>query len=370
MADIFVNIVLIILASDCFDFLNGKKFDTVNQQRPWKNLNPGFQPQHQHDFVDFVYQKFESMERQMAEKDERIDQLELKIASHETAILQKDVIIERLIRRVSVLETIESSKPFIEKNKNADDPESHLDFSTPNANILNDNRSPRNNTAILQKIFGPATSENKPQDTQFQSPPCSACNEEKEVSSKRNSIAPSSRQTVGHQEQPTKRNDILKRTDDDDEEVSTISSSRQNRVPTMRAVAFHTALSTFKTAFKTDAAVIFDHEALDNGNGYSPTEGIYIVPQSGTYVLTWTILADARQEFDTFLIVNGDVRGSSFSDTSENGDYYQSTAVVVIFLNEGDHVFIRMGYTTVAVGTIVSTDNHYGVSTFSGWKLD
>ncbi|XP_060072164.1 uncharacterized protein LOC132552042 [Ylistrum balloti] len=147
---------------------------------------------------------------------------------------------------------------------------------------------------------------------------------------------------------------------------------KQNRVPVSppsQPIAFHAYLSSTVT-IGIKAAVVFDQESLDEGNGYAPQDGIYVVPESGTYVFTWTMLCEIRKAFQTQLIVNGVVRGSSYTDSDEINDYHQSMQLVVLEVMNGDHVFIRVGSIFRGAGsTTIKSENTLSHPTFSGWKI-
>ncbi|OWF50145.1 uncharacterized protein LOC110450782 [Mizuhopecten yessoensis] len=121
-------------------------------------------------------------------------------------------------------------------------------------------------------------------------------------------------------------------------------------------------------AVTPDSAVIYDHETLNSGDGYNTETGLYTVPESGLCVLTWTTICEINDAFQTVLVVDEAVRGSSWTDANKTVEYHQTTAVVVFTLNPGDHVFIRMGH-AYGHGRIVS-QSYIGISTISGWKLD
>ncbi|XP_033755929.1 uncharacterized protein LOC117338667 [Pecten maximus] len=327
-----------------------------------RTLTPEIKPKNWQDLVNFVNQKIEGMERLLADKDERVDKLESKVASQERSILQKDVIIDSLVRRVSDLEMSVKSTSFSEKQQTRHHTTSNVDDSVQSRSTVND-------TVTVHKTREPSISVNKHQGVQSKRMPYSQSNVEA-ISDTKPRVTETSSSQSDEPHQQNGNNHCLCQAGGNKEAETFVefSRSRQNRVPLMQPVAFHATLSDGRS-FKTDSAINFDHETIDNGSGYSPDDGIYIVPESGTYVLTWTMLGRAHQEFNTLLVVNGAVKGAAFSDTSENGDFYQSTSIVVLTLTEGDHVLIRMGYTAQPVGTIESTDHRYGVSTFSGWKL-
>lgn len=142
-------------------------------------------------------------------------------------------------------------------------------------------------------------------------------------------------------------------------------SPKLNRVAPQLPIAFHAYLSSTVT-LGSHATVVFDHEALDQGDGYNPSEGIYTVPESGTYVITWTMVCYVNNAFQTLLIVNGATTGMSWADSEEIHDFHQVTGTVVIYLNQGDHLYIRMGQ--IYHSKIYSSPT-YSQPTFSGWKL-
>ncbi|XP_069114758.1 uncharacterized protein [Argopecten irradians] len=154
----------------------------------------------------------------------------------------------------------------------------------------------------------------------------------------------------------------------EEKEMEILPSPQKRVAPSVKpAVTFHVYLSSNKVVTNNNV-VIYDHEALDQGDGYSPGVGLYTVPESGTYVLTWTTLSYTHTMFQTLLVVNGSVSGVSWTDSEDITDIHQTSATVVVCLDQGDNVFIRMG-PTYGHGTIISNGG-FGYSTFSGWKLD
>ncbi|XP_021341353.1 uncharacterized protein LOC110442189 [Mizuhopecten yessoensis] len=152
---------------------------------------------------------------------------------------------------------------------------------------------------------------------------------------------------------------------DEEQGVDNRGSGRKRVAPyPVSNVAFHAEMTVTGTVVK-GSPLVYNHEVLDHGDGYSATDGMYLVPESGTYVITWTTVTyhDFAQ---TFLIVNGERRGSSMTDSHAVTDVHQATMIVVLTLNEGDHVSIRVG--TLGHGTIHTSDIN-SKPTFSGWKL-
>ncbi|XP_033745364.1 EMILIN-2-like [Pecten maximus] len=307
-------------------------------------------PSEWHDFVSIVCRKIEGMERLLAEKDERIDQMELNMASQMTEIKKlklgmtsleqastlKDKLVDKLSKRILDLENIvtdsKSRKHFTsphlrnEKNSAHFELEHTLD-STPGSSIV--------------KIATPEQTS-------------------KTSMNQNTSVIPNQADEDDTSEKYQKESRDLS--------ISNFSRFKPKRVaPNIRiTTAFHAVMSSSK-AVTPNEALVFDQETLDQGEGYNPGTGLYTVPESGTYVLTWTIVCNPHNAIQTVLVVNGAIRGSSWTDSQEINDYHQTSALVVLTLNEGDHIYIRMGH-TYGKGTVVSSGT-LGRPTFSGWKL-
>ncbi|OWF50182.1 uncharacterized protein LOC110450773 [Mizuhopecten yessoensis] len=296
---------------------------------------------HDPQWRDLVNQKIGQLERQMTLKDVIINQLESKIqnqnadmmqlkqkmASLEQLVLRKDTAVSNLAKQIADL----GKRGSVDKIR-------ALDIS-PLAG---------NTSRSLAQVSGNfTTSVNSTSFLDYQN----------EVLSEPNTNL-SGAGNENHSQSPTGPYRV-------------VQTSRQNRVsavPSTHPIVFHASVSS-TVNHGTLTTVVFDREILDQGNGYSPTEGIYIVPQSGTYVITWTILCDLHSAFQTNLIVNGKVRGSSFTDADEINDWHQTSQLVALELSQGDRVFIQVGNVFRGGDAKIKSDNTLSHPTFSGWKI-
>ncbi|XP_033725760.1 uncharacterized protein LOC117315606 [Pecten maximus] len=144
--------------------------------------------------------------------------------------------------------------------------------------------------------------------------------------------------------------------------------SLMRAIPSSSIVAFHSELSN-SVGVRTGNIVVYDHETLDEGHAYSPHDGIYTVPVSGIYVIVWETFASFHSYIQTFLVVNGAKRGSSFSDAQEAHDIHLVSSLVVLRLHQGDHVVIQVGRTSEINATMYGYSGYSARPTFSGWKL-
>lgn len=107
---------------------------------------------------------------------------------------------------------------------------------------------------------------------------------------------------------------------------------------------------------------MFNTILTNEGNGYNKYTGTFIVPTSGFYVFTWTI--DVSNTFCAIdLVVNGEVFGLSYPDSTENENNAISTTIVKQ-VSEGEAVAIRAGG-----GCRRLRSDTLARCSFSGWKL-
>ncbi|XP_060063131.1 uncharacterized protein LOC132543632 [Ylistrum balloti] len=333
-------------------------FDTGNQIPPLQNLDPDQSPQKWLELFTLIYRKMEGMEHQMVRKNERIDQLELHIARQMTTIkrleqemlsmkdtmLEKEVTTNDIATRVSDLETFLAlnSSPGNSAFKQTSKPYQNSRYRLGK---LSDSISRVVNMSSSQALTLQASN---PQNDGI--------------------MPPRSKQHLRDEDNhhPYQPDDHSNYTISGDLLKSRFKPKGAASFSLQEPVAFHVFLSRDAWVVNDDV-IMYDQVALDQGDGYVPRLGIYVVPESGTYVITWTMYCYGQELFRTLLLLNGDVKGSSWTDSELSKDIHQSSALVVLTLNQGDHVFIRMG--PIFGNATLLSRNDVAVSTFSGWKL-
>lgn len=111
--------------------------------------------------------------------------------------------------------------------------------------------------------------------------------------------------------------------------------------------------------------LVFDVVKTNNGNGYHPSTGTFIAPETGIYVFTWTIRESASCFHSTQLMVNTSEIGI-IHVISGSGSDMSGTGVVVTHVNAGDDVYVR---THANWNNCNVSSNGAGRSSFAGWKL-
>ncbi|OWF50146.1 uncharacterized protein LOC110450872 [Mizuhopecten yessoensis] len=349
--------------------LKSHGFDPDNPPLTQRHLDPDIPLQQWQDLVTFVNENIKGMKQLLTKKDEQIDLLILNIAGQTTEIQQlkqgvtsvekelsqNDEIVDTLLARISDLERIVISDTTPSERESRQNIRSQLP------------RTYHKNRLGLGKSFDSKSGSSVKKMSAAQLPIPESTNHQNV------SIMPT-------HSKPRIENDnerVLNQSDEEEtvaqnENESTSKISRfqhkGSTTPSARqTIAFHVVLS--KDNFvSNDDVVVYDNETLDIGYGYNPRNGVYVVPEAGTYVFTWTSICYGQEELQTVLVVNSAVRGSSWTDSELSKDIHQTTAVVVLTLNQRDHVFIRMG-PLYGHGVLLSRTD-VAVSTFSGWKLD
>ncbi|XP_033725761.1 uncharacterized protein LOC117315608 [Pecten maximus] len=291
------------------------------------------------EFIASINQKLTKMEHQLTDKDVQIRNLETKLENHmavnakyvndkEKEMQMKNLELDQLRQHVTSLtetlsETVTASRVLANR------------VSILEQTIIGDESSAESISARNSEVHGFFEVNDDPKQTRIQNDTIFSNMASEEVPS-------------------------------DDVVEDQTSETRQIRVVPSFPLAFHVEL-TNSMAVSQGTIVKYNNEALDDGDGYKISDGIYTVSETGTYVITWTTLSGFRSYIQTFLVVNGVKRGASFSDAQEIHDVHQASSVVVLRLNQGDHVFIQIGHTTT--NTMYSDISYSARPTFSGWKL-
>ena len=112
--------------------------------------------------------------------------------------------------------------------------------------------------------------------------------------------------------------------------------------------------------------LVFDMVKTNIGNGYHPSTGVFMVPESGIYVFSWSFRNGNDDYHSTELMVNTGQEGIIYVDSADGSDI-TGTGVAVIHVNKGDDVFVRIG--SVSYTGPINSDAR-GRCSFAGWKLN
>jgi len=78
---------------------------------------------------------------------------------------------------------------------------------------------------------------------------------------------------------------------------------------------------------------------VNEGNGYTSHDGIFIAPVSGVYVFSVTLVSGGTTWMRVALVVNGVEKATIASD---NVAYLQASFTIVAHVRNGEHVLVRV----------------------------
>lgn len=121
------------------------------------------------------------------------------------------------------------------------------------------------------------------------------------------------------------------------------------------------------TEISKGSTIHFDTIVTNIGNHYNKQSGIFTAPQHGVYVFTWNIYCNTGGYIFSQLVVNSNVVGAMFSSGEGASNIRSSTGIVVVEVNQGDIVFVRIHPTGNHSGNLNSHPDWR--SSFNDWKL-
>jgi len=86
-------------------------------------------------------------------------------------------------------------------------------------------------------------------------------------------------------------------------------------------IAFQAAKKATQTGTGTNQNILFEDVSINLGNGYHPQHGIFIVPRSGIYVISTTLLHENQPSvwFIGAIVHQGTILAKVF-ETARNGN--------------------------------------------------
>lgn len=105
----------------------------------------------------------------------------------------------------------------------------------------------------------------------------------------------------------------------------------------------------------------------NENNGYHPFTGIFIAPEKGTYVFTFSLRLSCHSYGPYQIVKNTEAVGAVYSDLREVCIQDHITGTIVINANQGDEIYVRTYPSNQHIGSIYSDGG--GRSSFAGWLI-
>jgi hypothetical protein len=101
--------------------------------------------------------------------------------------------------------------------------------------------------------------------------------------------------------------------------------------------------------FNVDAILVFETVIVNEGEHYDPYDGVFVAPQKGVYLFSWTVSGHNTNFIVTELVVEQNTI-SSAGEQNVGGGHPSGSMTALCKMEKGDHAWIRT--------TGVSTEHH------------
>ena len=128
-------------------------------------------------------------------------------------------------------------------------------------------------------------------------------------------------------------------------------------------IAFSALLKPDLWSSTDNETVVFSRIVTNIGSAYNGTTGQFTAPSDGVFVFSWTLLTDPEKQFNSHLVVDGEVKLHQAVISGYTGKSYESSGCSgVLQLKAGQKVWIRK---QLSYGDYLRAI----WSSFSGWQI-
>jgi hypothetical protein len=116
-----------------------------------------------------------------------------------------------------------------------------------------------------------------------------------------------------------------------------------------------------------DAILVFETVIVNEGEHYDPYDGVFVAPQKGVYLFSWTVSGVNKEFIVTELVVEENTI-SSAGEKNGGGGHPSGSMTALYKMEKGDHAWIRT--TGASTGHQLYSNDNYPQSAFLGLLID
>ncbi|CAC5407751.1 unnamed protein product [Mytilus coruscus] len=137
--------------------------------------------------------------------------------------------------------------------------------------------------------------------------------------------------------------------------LETKIASLENESKT-QPVLFYAIVNSRSFTLNTDSTIVFETVVINEGYHYNKYDGVFLAPQDGIYMFSWTVSSVNANCIMTELVVEENVISSTGEKEVDNGVYSSASMTAICRMKKDEHAFVR---TTGHTGSnyIYSQDN-------------
>jgi len=130
---------------------------------------------------------------------------------------------------------------------------------------------------------------------------------------------------------------------------------------------FYAVIRGKHLTFNTDAILVFETVIVNEGEHYDSYDGVFVAPQKGFYLFSWTVSGYSDQFIVAELVVEQNTI-SSAGEQNAGGGFPSGSMTALCKMEKGDHAWIRT--TGVSSSHVLYSIDNYPQSAFLGLLID
>ena len=130
---------------------------------------------------------------------------------------------------------------------------------------------------------------------------------------------------------------------------------------------FYAVIRDKHLTFNVDAILVFETVIVNEGDHYDPYDGVFVAPQTGVYLFSWTVSGNGAEIIVAELLVEQNTI-SSAGEYNGGGGHSSGSMAALCKMEKGDHAWIRT--TGISSGQQLYSFDNYPQSAFLGLLID
>jgi hypothetical protein len=126
---------------------------------------------------------------------------------------------------------------------------------------------------------------------------------------------------------------------------------------------FYAVIKGKSFTFNVYTSLVFETVIVNEGEHYDPYDGVFVAPQKGVYLFSWTVSGIGGHYIVTELVVEQNTI-SSAGELNVGGGHPSGSMTALCKMEKGDHAWIRT--TGVSSGHRLYSLDNYPQSAFLG----
>jgi hypothetical protein len=129
---------------------------------------------------------------------------------------------------------------------------------------------------------------------------------------------------------------------------------------------FYAVIRGKSLTFNVDTILVFETVIVNEGEHYDPYDGVFVAPQKGVYLFSWTVSGNGGSYIVTELVVEQNTISSAGELNA--GGHPSGSMTALCKMEKEDHAWIRT--TGLSTSNVLYSKDNYPQSAFLGLLID